>query len=248
VLAGQLRGGLPYRRFLAAVFLAALRKQHSHHSVYLVHSAHQVSLDLRTQETLLPLFWAVDHFMWHQQTFPTPAVRPLAGPLPAPEKAESEVHEAMQRADEERAERAATALTRGAGARQAFDTFWQYGCRDVSLIGHRAIAVTSCWRTLETIGWQHAEPVLRFVVHNLLTTNGGPDRYYRPNLARVDRVLDKLPAGWPAGHADRGATAEAFALLRQGQSERACRPHDTCRQRIGSWNGADFQTVPVSTP
>jgi len=27
-----------------------------------------------------------------------------------------------------------------------------------------------------------------------------------------------------------------------------CRPHETCRQRIGSWNGADFQTVPVSTP
>jgi hypothetical protein len=108
------------------------------------------------------------------------------------------------------------------GARQAFETFWQYGCRDVSLIGHRAIAVTSSWRTLETIGWQHAEPVLRFVVHNLLTTNGGPDRYYQPNLARVDQVLDKLPAGWSAGGPDRGATAEAFALLRQGQSERAC--------------------------
>ena len=221
-LAGQLRAGLPQRRFLAAVFLAALRKQNSHHSVYLVHSAHQVSLDLRPEDSLLPLFWAVDHFKWSQESFPTPAVHPLRGPLPAPEKAESELHEAMQRADEERAERAAAALARSAGARQAFETFWQYGCRDVSLIGHRAIAVTNCWRTLETIGWQQAEPVLRFVVYNLLTTNGGPDRYFRPNLARVEKVLDQLPAGWPVGRADRGATAEVFAALRQGQSERAC--------------------------
>jgi hypothetical protein len=222
VLAGQLRAGLPYRRFLAAVFLAALRKQHSHHSVYLVHSAHQVSLDLPIQETLLPLFWAVDHFKWHQQKFPTPSVHRLTGPLPDLDKAESEFHEGMRQTDEERAERAATALARGAGARQAFDAFWQYGCRDVSLIGHRAIAVTSCWRVLETIGWQHAEPVLRAVVHNLLNSNGGPDRYYRPNLARVEQALDGLAVGWAAGRADRSATAEAFALLRQGQGERAC--------------------------
>jgi hypothetical protein len=222
VLTAQLHAGLPYRRFLAAVFLAALRKQNSHHSVYLVHSAHEVSLDLSDQDRLLPLFWAVDHFKWHQQKFPTPALPLLTGPLAAPESAESELHEAMQRTDEERAERAVAALARSAGARQAFETFWQYGCRDVSLIGHRAIAVTNGWRTLETVGWQHAEPVLRFVVHNLLNSNGCPDRYYEPNVARVDKVLDILPVGWPAGYADRAATAEAFALLRQGQSERAC--------------------------
>lgn len=221
-LVGQLRAGLPYRRFLAAVFLAALRKQNSHHSVYLVHSAHQVSLDVRAQDRLLPLFWAVDHFKWHQERFPTPALSPLRGALPAPEKAESEFHEAMQRNDSERAERAAAALARSAGARQAFESFWQYCCRDISLIGHRAISVTSCWRSLETIGWQQAESVLRFVVYNLHTTNGGPDRYYRANLARVDKAMGKLPAGWSVGRPDRGVTAEVFALVRQGQSERAC--------------------------
>jgi hypothetical protein len=222
VLVGQLRAGLPYRRFLAGVFLAALRKQHSHHSVYLVHSAHQVSLDLAPKERLLPLFWAVDHFKWHQERFPTPPVNILAGDLPPPEKAESEFHEAMRNSDTERAERASTALARSAGARQAFDTFWQYGCRDISLIGHRAIAVTNSWRTLETVGWQHAEPVLRFAVYNLLNTNGGPDRYYPPNLARVDQVLGKLTAGWSVGGTDLTATAELFAELRQGDSERAC--------------------------
>src|SRR4051812_7717055 len=65
-LADQLRRGLPYRRFLAAVLLAAIRKQNPHHSVYLVHSAHQVSLDLAAPDRLVPLFWAVDHFKWQQ--------------------------------------------------------------------------------------------------------------------------------------------------------------------------------------
>src|SRR4051794_29986424 len=54
-LVERLRGGLPYRRFLAAAFLAAVRKGDSHHSVYLACSAHQVSLDLRPEERLLPL-------------------------------------------------------------------------------------------------------------------------------------------------------------------------------------------------
>ena len=213
---------MPFRRFVAGVFLAALRKQHSHHSVYLVHSAHQLSLDVAPQERLLPLFWAVDHFKWHQQRFPTPPVNCLTGALPTSEKSESEFHEAMRQRDTEGAERAVTALARSAGGRQAFDILWQYGCRDGSLIGHRAIAVTNSWRTLETVGWQHAEPVLRFVVYNLLTTNGSPDRYYQPNLARTDQILRKAPLGWAGGVPDRAATLELFAELRQGQSERAC--------------------------
>ncbi len=222
MLAEQLRGGLPYRRFLAAIFLAAIRKRNPHHSVYLVNSAHQVSLDLRPQERLLPLFWAADHFKWQQETFPTPAVERLTGPLPAADKAAAEFHDAMQRLDSERAERAAIALARSEGARQAFGLFWHYGCRDSSFIGHRAIGVANCWRALETIGWQHAEPVLRFVVQDLHAGGGKPDRYYRPNLDRVDQALERLPAGWAVGRADRGATLETFALLRQGQSEKAC--------------------------
>lgn len=221
-LVEQVRAGLPYRRFLAAVFLAAIRKENPHHSVYLVHSAHQMSLDLPARDRLLPLFWAVDHFKWQQQDFPTPQVKPLTGALPLPDKAAEELHNAMLRSDRERAERAAVALARSTGARQAFDAFWQYGCRDVSLIGHRAIAVTSCWRTLEAIGWQHAEPVLRMVVAARHERGGGQDRYYRPNLARLDRAMEKVSGGWAVGRPDRGATLELFAHLRQGQSDQSC--------------------------
>jgi hypothetical protein len=221
-LIGQLQKGLPYRRFLAAVFLSAVRKRDSHHSVYLVNSAHQVSLDLPPEDRLLPLFWAVDHYKWQQARFPTPPLEPLAGALPAPEKAAAEFHDAVQRADSPRAERALVALARSDGARQAAEQLWLYGCRDMSFIGHRAISVVSCWRVVETIGWPHAEPVLRFVVRDLFLRGGGPDRYFKPNAARADKLLDKLPPGWATGKPDRGATLELFSLMRQGKGEPAC--------------------------
>jgi hypothetical protein len=221
-LVDQLRRGLPYRRFLAAVFLAAIRKRNPHHSVYLVHSAHQVSLDLGPRDRLVPLFWAVDHFKWQQEISPTGPVERLTGSLPAADKAAAEFHAAMQRLDAEKAERAAVALARADGARQAFDLFWHYGCRDSSFIGHRAIGVTNSRRALDAIGWRHAEPVLRFVVQDLHSMGGKPDRHYQPNVARADRAFVTLPAGWAVGRADAGATRELFAQVRRGQSEAAC--------------------------
>jgi hypothetical protein len=221
-LAEQLRAGLPYRRFLSAIFFAAIRKGDSHHSVYLVHSAHQVSLDLRPEERLLPLFWAVDHYKWQQERFPTTPLMPLEGKLPSAEKAAADFHDAMRRFDRDRAERALVALAGSDGPRQALEQLWPYGCRDLSFIGHRAISVSSCWHVLEAIGFHHAEPALRFVVQDLHLRGGGQDRYYKPNLTRTDQLLEKLPPGWAAGRADRAATLELFALLRQGQGDAAC--------------------------
>ena len=54
VFLDQLRRGLPYRRFLAAVFFAGVRRHRSHHDVYKIHSVHQVSMDARPEERLLP--------------------------------------------------------------------------------------------------------------------------------------------------------------------------------------------------
>jgi hypothetical protein len=218
----RLRGGLPYRQFLSAIFLAAVRKQDSHHNVYLIHSAHQVSLDLRPEERILPLFWAMDHYKWQQEKYPTAMLPPLSATLPPAEKALPEFHDAMRRFDRDRAEGALVALARSQGARQAMEELWAYGCRDVSFIGHRAIAVANCWRTMETIGWQHAEPVLRFVVRDMYFFNGKQDQYYRPNSAKVDQHLDKLPASWAGGQADGGATRELFALLREAKTDQAC--------------------------
>src|SRR5262245_47932758 len=57
VFVEELRRGLPYRRFLAASLCASIRKAHSHHEGYKIHSVHQVSMDVRAQGGLAPVLW-----------------------------------------------------------------------------------------------------------------------------------------------------------------------------------------------
>jgi hypothetical protein len=223
VFIDQLRRGLPYRRFLAAVFFAGIRRYSSHHDVYKIHSVHQVSLDVRPQERLLPLFWALHGYKKHQEDFPNPLLTELKGPLPAPEKANAELAAAMERFDLDRAERALVTLARNQGARQTMEQLWVYGLRNLGMGGHAAILVANCFRALETIGWQEAEQTLRFVVQDIyLLRAEKPDPYWLSNTARADRHLDKLPAGWAAGTAAPTATRELFSLLREGKAEPAC--------------------------
>jgi hypothetical protein len=216
-LAEKLKNGLAYRRLLSAAFLAAVRKRDSAHAVYLIYSAHRTSLDLPQDQRLLPLFWAIDHFKWQQVASPGPSLPPLTGALPARDKAAADFHDAMKRLDTERAEKAIVALARNQGRRQAMELLWHYGCRDCGVIGHRAIALASCWRVLETIGWGQAEPVLRFVVRDLM----GEDRYYGGNVARAEKLWEKLPFGWATGDVQAEATRELFTLMRQGKSVEA---------------------------
>jgi hypothetical protein len=223
VFLDQLRRGLPYRRFLAAVFFAAVRRHGSHHDVYKIHAVHQVSLDARPEERLLPLFWALDGYKKHQEDFHRPLLTALRGPLPAAEKAGADFAAAMERSDADRAERALVALARNQGARQTMEQLWTHGLRSLGTGGHAAILVANCFRALETIGWQEAEQTLRFVVQDLyLLRADKPDRYWLSNTARADRHLDRLPPTWAAARANPAATRELFSLLREGKAEPAC--------------------------
>src|SRR5437870_6090351 len=47
VLIEQLRKGLPYRRLLAGVFFAGIRRLNSYHDVYKIQPVHQLSTHLR---------------------------------------------------------------------------------------------------------------------------------------------------------------------------------------------------------
>jgi hypothetical protein len=96
--------------------------------------------------------------------------------------------------DEEGADRAVAALARTAGAGEVLEVFLRYGARDFRDIGHKAIYVANAWRTLHTIGWRHAEPVLRSLAYAVLEhgTQGNPatndyaaDRPGRDNLKRL---------------------------------------------------------------
>jgi hypothetical protein len=72
----RLRGGLPYRNFLAALYLASVRAAKWHggvhgfdHMAYVMHSAQQLSLDLPPAERLLPAFWALNGFKGAQSAY-----------------------------------------------------------------------------------------------------------------------------------------------------------------------------------
>ena len=73
MMARELRGGRSYREFLAALFLAGIRNVNPQppgfkfHCVFVMHSAHQLSLDAPVTERLLPLFWALDYFKQSEQ-------------------------------------------------------------------------------------------------------------------------------------------------------------------------------------
>ncbi len=86
-----------------------------------------------------------------------------------------------------------------------------------------AIALANCFRALETIGWQEAEPALRFVVQDWFSLKYvKPDGSFQPNQSRVDEQLKNLPADWAGERGDKAATVELLGLIREGKAEPAC--------------------------
>ena len=76
--------------------------------------------------------------------------------------------------DESAADAAVAGLAREAGSNEVLELFARIGPRDFRSIGHKAIYVANSWRTLQCIGWQHAEPVLRSLAYALLNHEGEP--------------------------------------------------------------------------
>ena len=68
VIVDQLRRGVSYRQFVASLFLAGIRDIRPQppgfkfHCVFVIHAAHQLSLDAPIGDRLLPLLWALDNF------------------------------------------------------------------------------------------------------------------------------------------------------------------------------------------
>jgi hypothetical protein len=113
-------------------------------------------------------------------------------------------------------------LARTAGAHEIFEILCRYGARDFREIGHKAIYVANSFRTLEAIGWHHAEPVLRSLALALLDRTGDKqnpakadfpaDRPFRRNLDAVKLI----PGGWLDGKRSTDASQEMLKTVRQG--------------------------------
>lgn len=235
----QLRQGLPYRHFLAALYLAGIRNVSPQppgfkfHCVFVIHAAHQLSIDSPVSDRLLPLFWALDNFKESQQKDIQEGdfrLQPVRGPLPGAGSAWNEFHTAMADWDEEKADRAIVALVRSRGAHEIISQLWSYGARDYRNIGHKAIFVANTWRTLQTIGWQHAEPALRSLVLGLLDFGkeekrdgyGYQDQAYHQNVEIVRASVGQLREDWTAPLGAQQATEETVDAIRSGTLQDVC--------------------------
>jgi hypothetical protein len=236
VIAGRIRRGTSYQQLLTALFLAGVRSIQPRpvgfkfHAVLVVNSAHLASLAAPDSDRWLPLFWAVDNFKGSQArnqqegNWVMPPVE--ESKLPSASQAERRFVEAMDNWDEEGADRAVASLVRNAGAAEVFEILWRYGARDFRDIGHKAIYTANSWRTLQTIGWRHAEPVLRSLAYAILEHEGDnparrdaePDRPWRENLERAGRIR----GDWKQGTVTPQATTELLQTLRSASPSEAC--------------------------
>ncbi len=232
VFVRKIREGLSYQQVLAALQLAGVRNVQPRpsvgfkfHSVLVVNSAHLASVASPEDQRWLPILWALDYFKSAQAQdvrennwtmAPVDEAR-----VPGARQAESMFIKSMETWDEEAADVAAAGLTRHIGATRIFDLFAKYSIRDFRSIGHKVIFVANAWRALQTIGWRHAEPIVRSLAYALQNHEGGgspadrdelADRPGRENMARLGEIRED----WLDGRIDAEATLEMIATLREG--------------------------------
>ena len=182
-VAVRIRSGLTYREVLTALMLAGVRNVQPRpqvgfkfHAVLVINSAHLASMSSPAGDRWLPIFWAIDRFKSSQlETEKTSGWRMSAvdeGRVPPANKAKQAFTDAMDNWDEAAADAAAAALARTASRDECFELFARYGARDFRDIGHKATYTANSFRTLDAIGWHHAEPVLRSLAYAQLKYDG----------------------------------------------------------------------------
>lgn len=245
---------LSYRELLTALLLAGVRNIQPRpsvgfkfHAVLVVNSAHLASLASPDRDRWLPILWAVDAFKSSQArdisegNWTMAAVDEAA--VPAAHLAPGRFRTAMNAWDESAADVATASLVRAHASGRIFDLFAEFAARDFRSIGHKVIYLANAYRTLETIGWQSAEPVLRSLAYAMLNHEGDP------NPAKADLEADRdgrrnrelaaaIPPTWLAGRTDPGATTELLHALRTVSSEEASR---LCVEQLG--RGVGVQSI-----
>lgn len=232
-IAVKVRHGLAYRDIVAALFLAGIRNIQPRpigfkfHAVMVVNSAHLASLASSDSDRWLPIFWALDQFKSSQAAdvkegdWMLGAVEEAR--IPKAHQARQAFIEAMNAWDESAADAAITGLVRHAGAAEIFELLCPYGVRDFRELGHKLIYLANSFRTLEVIGWHHAEPVLRGVVYAMLDRVGDQnpskadlpaDRPFRRNR----EAIQSLRPEWKVGNLNPQPIADFLATAREGSS------------------------------
>lgn len=192
----KIRQGTHYQELLAALFLAGIRNVQPRpsvgfkfHSVLVVHSAHQAAIAASNEHRWTPLLWSIDYFKRAQQSDVKEGDWTMAQPptekLPDPPQALKALDVAMSKWDIEAADAAATVVARTATGGQILNLLAKHAARDYRSIGHKSIYLANAYRTLNVIGWQHCEPVVRSLCYAILNHNG------EPNPATSDLAADR---------------------------------------------------------
>jgi hypothetical protein len=233
-VAARIKRGTSYREVLAALFLAGVRNIQPRpvgfkfHAVLVVNSAHLASLASPDSDRWLPIFWAIDQFKSSQAQDVQQGDWALGDvdevSIPPGHKAKQALIAALENWDEAAVDSAIVGMVRTAGAHEIFEVLSRYGARDFREIGHKEIYVANSFRTLEAIGWQHAEPVMRSLAYAILDRDGEKvspakadlpaDRPYRRNLETVKEIR----AGWLDGKPNADATREMLKAIRDGSA------------------------------
>lgn len=236
-LAGKIRGGTNYQQILTALLLAGVRNVQPRpvgfkfHAVLVVNSCHMASISSPDEDRWLPIFWALDNFKSAQAQNKKEGDWSL-GPVdeqatPPAHQAQAAFLNAMDNWDEAAADAAIASLARTDSLHSIFEIFFKLGARDFRDIGHKAIYVANAYRTLQVIGAQHAEPVLRSLAYALLQhegenparRDGDPDRPGRLNWKLAAEIRDD----WRGGKSDPAAVVELIQTLRDGDEGQASR-------------------------
>jgi hypothetical protein len=226
----RLKDGLSYRSLLAGLFLAGIRNikprpvGFKFHAVMVINSAHLLGQTSALSDRLLPMFWALDNFKGSQAQ----DVREgdwMLGPVdearvPSPHRARAQYTAAMDAWDPAAADVAIAGLCRGSGAAETMEPIWRMAVRDQRNIGHKPIFAAQSWRSLQAIGWEHAEPVLRSLTFGLLDLQGDRPRALGPYEGNLENAR-KLREDWQVGRLDPGATHSLLQTIRQASPEAA---------------------------
>jgi hypothetical protein len=220
VVADLARADTDYRTVLGAVFLAGIRAVRPRgvgsklHCVLVVESMFQLAEPLSPYERWRLVLWNVQHFKTSQAESAAEgdwnlSPRPEAKAASA-DRARAEFLAAVAAYDDDRADRATVALIPFHDHQSFFELMWPLGARYHYNIGHKAIYLAQAERVLRRIGWQHAEPVLRSLVHALLYTGRtGPGK---DTIELSESNAGSIPDGWLRG---REEPAQSAALLRE---------------------------------
>jgi hypothetical protein len=231
VAINQLKAGLSYRNLLAGLFLAGIRNikprpvGFKFHAVMVMNSAHLLGQSSAVTERLLPLLWALDNFKASQAQDVKEgdwSLQPVnESRVPKPHRARDEFVRAVEKWDVDAADAAIAGLSRSSGAAETMEPLWRAAVRDQRNIGHKAIFAAQSWRTLQSIGWEHAEPVLRSLVFGMLDLQGDSQpKPVGPYEANLENAV-KTRSNWQIGREDPAATQALLQVIRQATPEAA---------------------------